>query len=225
MAFDAASAEVDVCPWCGQASFAELHEAWGHEFAGDPKDAAEILRQMGADVLLGCAIRGVSSETPSLLLDFRLSVRPVRFAVAKEFVRRHHAHCRPPAGWKFGLGCWNGPSLIGVAMVGRPVARMIDATQVLEVNRLCLDRSMPSAHRFNASSMLYGWAAREARRRGYSKIITYTLSSESGASLRASGWAEEDRSRGGGWSRPSRGRSNPTPTEPKVRWARVLRSA
>lgn len=230
----------EVCPWCGDEPAQELHEAWGHEFLidtccegrnafvvqllqEDPKAAAVLMRDMGAEDLLGQRLRNVISTEPSFLLDFRISVGPIKFSVAKQFVLDHHQHCRPPAGWRFGFGCWNGPSLVGVAMVGRPVARMIDANQVVEVNRLCLDRTLPAALRFNASSKLLSAAAKEAKTRGFQRSITYTLDSENGASMRASGWVEDGRSRGGSWTRAGRDRPNPKPTEAKVRWARALR--
>lgn len=239
MTCEAPALTPQTCRWCGQPRQCEILEAWGHEvmfetcceaehealltrLADDPDGAAGILRHMDAEQLLGWRLRGLLADGPGLALDYRLRIAPIRFGRARDFVMRHHEHCRPPAGWRFGAGCWNGPTLVGVAMVGRPVARMIDAKATVEVNRLCLDRSLPAGLRRNAVSMLLGHAAREARRRGFSRIITYTLESESGSSLRASGWSEDGRSRGGSWSRPARARGVSGPTEPKVRWAREL---
>lgn len=227
------------CQWCGDAVLQEISECWGHEFTietccearheylvaelnADPKRAAEQLREMSFEALVGQRLRAVDASTGGLMADYKLRVAPVAFRDAKAFVAAHHEHCRPPAGWRYGAACWNGPSLVGVVMVGRPVARMIDSSQVVEVNRLCLDRNLPDALRHNASSMLYGHAAREAKRRGFSKIITYTLSSESGHSLVAAGWTVDGQTRGGGWNCPSRPRAANTPTEPKTRWARSL---
>lgn len=67
-------------------------------------------------------------------------------------------------------------------MSGNPVGRNIDDGMTLEVSRLCTDGTK------NACSMLYGASARVAKEMGYRKIITYILSSESGTSLKASGW-------------------------------------
>jgi len=199
-----------------------MHHAISLELNEGAREAAELLRSLGAEALLAQRLRGVDVEGPGLVLDFRLEIRPVRFGICKAFVEEHHHHCRPPAGWRFGAGCFNGPTLVGVAMVGRPVARMIDASQVVEVNRLCIDRSLSTALRRNAASKLLGFAAKEARRRGFTRIITYTLESEGGGSLRAAGWQEDGRSAGGSWSRPSRSRGESGPTEPKIRWARNL---
>ena len=229
----------DICPWCGDTPVAAVHEAWGHDFMIDAccesmhhalaediaqggREAATVMNALGATDLLPYAMRGLGADGPGLELDYRLDIRPVRFGHCKAFVLAHHHHCRPPAGWRFGGGCFNGPTLVGVAMVGRPVARMLDASQVVEVNRLCIDQTLSSALRRNAASKLLGFAAREAKRRGYARIITYTLECESGDSLRAAGWHQDGRSAGGSWSRPSRKRGESGPQEPKIRWARNL---
>ena len=71
---------------------------------------------------------------------------------------------------------------MGVAIVGRPVSRYLDNGLTLEVTRLCTTGEK------NACSMLYSAAARAAKAIGYRKIITYTLDTEAGASIRAAGW-------------------------------------
>jgi hypothetical protein len=50
------------------------------------------------------------------------------------------------------------------------------------------------------------------------QIITYTLESENGASLRAAGWQLDSRAAGGSWDRPSRSRIDSHPTARKFRW-------
>ena len=85
-------------------------------------------------------------------------------------------------GHKFSIGLSDGDKIVGVAIVGRPVARHLDDGWTLEVNRLCTDGTR------NACSMLYAAAWRAARAMGYKRIVTYILESENGASLRASGW-------------------------------------
>jgi hypothetical protein len=144
-----------------------------------------------------------------------LVVRPVSFAEACAFISRFHRHHAPPQGHKWSLSAWNG-HLCGVAVVGRPVARMADNGLTLEVTRLCTDGAR------NACSCLYAAAARAAQAMGYEHIITYILASESGASLRAAGWEKETDGAGGTWSRPSRGRKDGHPLEAKERWGRWL---
>ncbi|MBK6616612.1 XF1762 family protein [Ottowia sp.] len=157
-------------------------------------------------------------------MDWNIEMCDVEWKEAKEFVRKHHDHCPPPVGWKFGAGIRNGRELIGVITVGRPVARAYDAQKVIiEVNRLCVRRDIPSGLVWNACSMAYGFAAREAKRRGYLVAITYTLESEDATTLRAAGWEFDGVTRGGSRSCPSRPRVDKTSTERKVRWKKVLR--
>ena len=111
-----------------------------------------------------------------------LTLTPVSLAQANAFVAQHHRHHKPVTGHKFSIGCTVDGQLVGVAIVGRPVSRYLDNGLTLEVNRLCTDGTK------NACSMLYGAAWRAARAMGYQKIITYTLDTENGASLRAAGW-------------------------------------
>ena len=108
-----------------------------------------------------------------------LTLTPVSLAEANAFVAQHHRHHKPVTGHKFSIGCTAEGRLVGVAIVGRPVSRYLDNGLTLEVNRLCTDGTK------NACSMLYAAAWRAARAMGYEKIITYTLDTESGASLRA----------------------------------------
>ncbi len=163
-----------------------------------------------------------------LLIDYDLRIRPVQLKVAKQFVQRHHEHCPPPAGWKFGLSITIGPgpgTLIGVAMVGRPVARMLDRLgTILEVNRLCLDRTLPEGLRWNACSQLYAAAAKKARTLGYQHLVTYIRDDEPGTSLVAAGWTRERVSVGGSRGRKNRRRAGHN-EGPKVRWGKSLRSS
>lgn len=113
-----------------------------------------------------------------------LELRPVTFRQACAFVAEHHRHHKPPRGHKFSIGCVNEDGeLVGVIMVGRPVARHYDDGVTAEVNRSCV---LESAR--NANSMLYGAAWRAAKAMGYQRLITYTQEGESGASLRGAGW-------------------------------------
>lgn len=150
----------------------------------------------------------------------------VRQKVAKQFITDHHRHNKAPPGWLWGHAVFNGPELIAIIWVGRPVAREIDHHAVCEVNRLCIDHSLNPKLTWKAASLGYRAAAEEAARRGYSKIITYTLAQqESGRSLRYARWRRDGKpSRGGSWSRPSRARSDHSPIVPKQRWAKQLDS-
>ena len=111
-----------------------------------------------------------------------LSLVPMTLKRANAFVAAFHRHHKPVVGQKFSLGCEQDGVLVGVAIVGRPVSRHLDDGTTLEVTRLC------TTGQKNVCSFLYGAAARAARALGYEKIITYTLDTEPGVSLRAAGW-------------------------------------
>jgi hypothetical protein len=143
-------------------------------------------------------------------------LRPITWREACAFVEQHHRHHAPSRGWKLGIGAQHLGSLVGVAMLGRPVARGFDDGWTAEVTRLCTDGTP------NACSLLYGASARAAKAMGYRLIITYTLPEEGGSSLRASGWRLVARIRGRSWSCPSRPREDKHPTDDKDRWERDL---
>lgn len=129
---------------------------------------------------------------------------------AANFVHKHHRHHTPPAGHKFSLAAVSEGEIVGVVIVGRPVARMRDDGLTLEVTRLCT-----TGHR-NACSFLYGAAARAAFALGYRRIGTYILKSEPGTTLKAAGWKLIGETAGGSWDTPSRRRADKHPTEPKL---------
>ncbi len=147
-------------------------------------------------------------------LNERLAVRPIAFREASAFVNMHHRHLASPLGHLFSIGCYAGESLVGVAIIGRPVARMLDDGQTCEITRVATTGTR------NACSKLLGAARRRARARGFSTVITYTLADECGASLRAAGFVEQGVTSGGAWSTPSRYRDDSLrDVRPKTRWA------
>lgn len=110
---------------------------------------------------------------------------------ANGFVRQHHRHSRPVLGSKFAIGLKIDDLLVGVAIVGRPVAPKLDDGLTAEITRVCTDGTR------NACSMLYGACRRAARAMGHTRVITYTLPDEGGASLRAAGFKLEKDDAGG----------------------------
>ena len=89
-----------------------------------------------------------------------LRIVPVDLKTAREFVVVHHRHNDPPIGHKFSVGVADGNQLVGVAIVGRPVSRVIQSEgYTLEVIRTATDGTR------NANSMLYGCAPRRVRAR------------------------------------------------------------
>jgi hypothetical protein len=141
-----------------------------------------------------------------------MEIVPISLDEANEFVRVHHRHHQPVPGAKFCVAVAEGGEVVGVAIVGRPVSRMLDDGWTLEVNRTCTDGTK------NANSMLYGACSRGAFALGYKKLITYTLPSEGGASLRAANFKLIGVAGGGTWDRTSRPRVDTHPLQEKLRW-------
>ena len=142
----------------------------------------------------------------------RLAAAPIAFSDAAAFVRAHHRHHTPPAGHKFSIAATAAGEVVGVVIVGRPVARHRDDGLTLEVTRLC------TIGHPNACSFLYGAAARAAFALGFRRIGTYTLKTEPGTSLRAAGRRLIAETPGKSWSVPSRPRTDRHPIEPKLLW-------
>jgi len=106
---------------------------------------------------------------------------PISLKDANKFVETFHRHCKPVVCHKFSLGLLYKEKIIGVIIVGRPVARALDNGLNVEINRCCVLEGYK-----NANSFLYARAKRICQLMGYQKIITYTLlDEESGSSLRA----------------------------------------
>ena len=123
---------------------------------------------------------------------------------ANDFVRRLHRHNKPVTGSKFCIGVERTEikdsefapnqtyvTLVGVAIVGRPVAPKLDDGLTAEITRVCTDGTR------NAASMLYGACRKASRAMGYDRIFTYTLPEEGGASLRAAGFKLDKEDAGG----------------------------
>lgn len=140
----------------------------------------------------------------------KLQLCRIELAEANAYVAQHHRHHKPVVGHKFSLGAMLDGELVGVVIVGRPVSRMRDDGNTLEVTRLCTTGAK------NACSFLYGAAARAAFALGYRRIGTYILKSEDGTSLRASGWRLIGERGGGTWLRAARPRTDKHPTERKL---------
>ena len=157
-----------------------------------------------------------------------MKIAPIHFAEANTFIVNIHRHHGRVIGYKFALAVqaekdkdvpWNGPIIHGVAICGRPVARHSDDGETLEVVRLATDGTK------NACSMLYAACARVAKEMGYKRILTFTLESEPGISLKASGWKLDGITPGKSWSVPSRPRIDKHPVVPKKRWMLQLNSS
>lgn len=137
---------------------------------------------------------------------------------ANEFVQVHHRHNKKVAGHKFSIGAIENGQLIGVAIIGRPVARKLDDGSTAEVTRLCVNENAGKG----ACSFLYRAAWRAWSAMGGLRLVTYTLESESGASLKGAAFRQVAVSpkwaTGKGWTTRSGREWQACHAEGKIRW-------
>ena len=141
--------------------------------------------------------------------------KPVTQKEAFAFIKDHHRHHNVPVGWLWGHGVVDDedPSkLLGICVVGRPVARALQDGYTFEVTRLATLGGR------NCCSLLYSAAARAAKAKGYRRGITYILHTEPGVTLRAANWKKLWDVKGRSWTTPSRPRTDPNPTCDKQAW-------
>ena len=146
-----------------------------------------------------------------------LGLVPLTRAAANAWIAQTHRHLGPVVGDVIRVGLARDGVIVGAAVAGRPVARMLDDGQTLEVTRVAVADGVQ-----NGCSMLYGAIARAAAALGYWRVVTYTRKDEPGTSLRAAGWACEGAAGGGEWTRPSRERAAAAQPVGKVRWTKTL---
>ncbi len=145
---------------------------------------------------------------------------PISLREANHVVEQFHRHNGRTSrdGGKFALAVSDGACLVGVAIVGRPLARLLCDGWTAEVLRTC---ALPGAPK-NVNSFLYGACWRAWRAMGGKKLVTYTLTTESGASLRGAGWSVVAECKpSSGWNRETLGRMrdwDPIYGQAKFRW-------
>lgn len=140
---------------------------------------------------------------------------PIHLKQANEFVKKYHRHNKPVVGHKFTVALEENGEIIGVGIAGRPVSRHLDNGRNVEITRVCVKEGYQ-----NACSKVYARMKRIAQLMGFEKIITYTLETESGSSLRAINADPEFRSPGhDGWKRTDvTCNYQAVYKEPKIRW-------
>ncbi len=145
-----------------------------------------------------------------------LKLQPVSLREANAYVREHHRHSKPVRGQKWSVAVADGGGLRGVAIAGRPVARELQDGLTIEILRVCTDGAR------NACSKLYSACCRAAAAMGYRLAVTYTLTSESGASLRAAGFTPAAEVKDRQWGCTTRPRAERDLIGDKIRWERAL---
>lgn len=144
----------------------------------------------------------------------KLRIVPCSVQKAKEYVITLHRHHGPSVSALFAVAVADESNRVrGVALVGRPVARLLDDGWTVEVSRVATDGCE------NACSALYGAARRAASALGYHRIVTYTRLDEPGTSLRAAGWDNEGAIRARSWDMPGRRRTDKTEVVQRQRWS------
>ena len=151
--------------------------------------------------------------------QFPVSIIPCTFPKANAFVKSLHRHHAPiPGGFAwFCVAAIVQGTVRGTAIAGRPTNRNNDDQLTVEVLRLTSDGTP------NVCSALLGSCANAAKAIGARRIITYTLDSESGVSLRGAGWVCEETGIESWWTHvgtrtPAVDR--PHMSETKARWAK-----
>lgn len=145
----------------------------------------------------------------------RLELVPIQRAGVMAFLEKHHRHSGRPAGYRVAIAAALDGEVVGVATLGRCVARHLNDGWTIEATRVCTDGTR------NATSFLYAACRRLAFAMGYLRVVTYTLPEEGGASLRGAGWKCLGERGGGSWDRPSRPRVDDHPTQVKIGWETV----
>jgi len=143
----------------------------------------------------GAAMGKASRDKGARGEQLKLRVVPLTLPAANRCVsvwHRHHAALPGGFAW-FCVGVVADDCLVGAAIAGRPTNRNNDDRLTVEVLRVATDGTP------NACSALLGACARAARAVGAARIITYTLTEESGTSLRGAGWRLECGNTGKSW--------------------------
>jgi hypothetical protein len=65
-----------------------------------------------------------------------MNIYPITLKQANKFVMENHRHHKPVVGHKWSIGLMDNAEIVGVAIVGRPVARGADDGVTAEVTRL-----------------------------------------------------------------------------------------
>lgn len=151
-----------------------------------------------------------------------MRIVPMILREANDFVEQWHRHSARTSndGGKFAIGLEHEGQLVGVAIVGRPVARLLQVPGAAELLRLCTSPAAPKG----SGSKLYSRAKRIWQLMGGTILHTYTLKHEGGATLRGAGIHEAAAEvEGQQWTRPSRPRDEKAVyDQDKLRWTEIL---
>lgn len=116
-----------------------------------------------------------------------IELKPISLRLANDFldgVHRHNGRTQRDGG-KFAISVIDETGEVrGIAIVGNPLSATLMDGKTAEVTRVCTKEDAPKG----VCSMLYSACWRAWRSMGGDRMVTYTLKTESGISLRASNW-------------------------------------
>ena len=143
---------------------------------------------------------------------------PLTLKEANAFVIEHHRHSKQCRGHRLSLGAVYKDELVGAAIIGRAINRYLDNRFTAEILRNCVLEKAPKG----TCSFLYSRAMKVWQSQGGKKILTYTLETEPGSSLKAVNFnaAAKTGFFKGGWQNRSNRREY-TPIR-KIRWEKFL---
>jgi hypothetical protein len=147
----------------------------------------------------------------------KAEVLQITLKEAQTFINTFHRHHKQPQGHRFSLGLFVANQLVGVIVAGRPVARLNDNGSTLEITRCCVLEGFK-----NGITILCGRVYQTAKLWGYKQVITYTLESENGVSMKAAGFRCIGKTKGGSWNSPNRKRNDKHPIIPKYKWVKDI---
>lgn len=116
-----------------------------------------------------------------------LSPKPITIKAANEFIKSFHRHHRPTIrnSGKWALAAMNSnDEMVGVVIAGNPLSPNYMDGYTIELTRLCVKKDAPKG----TCSFLLSRCCKLWRTMGGKKVLTYTLDSESGSSLKGAGW-------------------------------------
>jgi hypothetical protein len=154
-----------------------------------------------------------------------MNILPITLREANDFVEQFHRHNGRTSndGGRFAIAASVEEGIVGVAIVGRPLARLLQDGLTAEVLRVCTRDGSPKG----TCSFLYSRCWRIWQAMGGRRLITYTLASEKGHSLKGAGWKimGETSPTSVGWGRDGRARDwQPIYGQQKFRWEAPAKS-
>lgn len=121
-----------------------------------------------------------------------LSVNAIALSEANDFIKKKHRHNGCVVGHKMSFGLYRNGELCGVAILGRPTSRHLQDKGYLEITRVCVIDNVP-----NGCSKLYGAAVKQAKKFDAFGVVTFTLMSERGSSVKAANFKLDAENVGG----------------------------